>query len=113
MLALVWVGAAAGITLRQVWLDAPQWVVAIPYVVVGWCPVVVAPAVGAPPRLGRLRPDDRWRAAPTRPARCVYAAQAARPVAAGLRLPRGVPRVHARRGALFAYLIAFIALPAY
>ena len=33
----------AGIALRQVWLDAPQWVVAIPYVVVGWCPIVVAP----------------------------------------------------------------------
>ena len=32
-----------GITLRQVWLDAPQWVVALPYVVVGWCPIVVAP----------------------------------------------------------------------
>ena len=31
------------IALRQVWLDAPQWVVAIPYVVVGWCPIVVAP----------------------------------------------------------------------
>ena len=44
VLALVWGGAAAGITLRQVWLDAPQWVVAIPYVVVGWAPpVVVAP----------------------------------------------------------------------
>ena len=40
-----WPGSArvAGIALRQVWLDAPQWVVAIPYVVVGWCPIVVAP----------------------------------------------------------------------
>jgi hemolysin III len=43
VLVLVWAGAAAGITLRQVFLDAPQWVVAIPYVVVGWCPIVVAP----------------------------------------------------------------------
>ncbi len=43
VLTLAWAGAAAGITLRQVWLDAPQWVVAIPYVVVGWCPIVVAP----------------------------------------------------------------------
>jgi hemolysin III len=43
LLALVWAGATAGILLRQVWLDAPQWVVALPYVVVGWCPVVVAP----------------------------------------------------------------------
>jgi hemolysin III len=43
VLTLAWVGAAAGVTLRQLWLDAPQWVVAIPYVVVGWCPIVVAP----------------------------------------------------------------------
>ena len=40
---MVWGGAAVGIALRQVWLDAPQWVVAVPYVVVGWCPIVVAP----------------------------------------------------------------------
>ena len=40
-----WSGPAprAGIALRQVFLDAPQWVVAIPYVVVGWCPIIVAP----------------------------------------------------------------------
>ena len=43
LLALVWTGAVVGIVLRQVWLDAPQWVVAVPYVVVGWCPIVVAP----------------------------------------------------------------------
>ena len=43
VLTLAWVGAAAGITMRQLWLDAPQWVVAIPYVLVGWCPIVVAP----------------------------------------------------------------------
>ena len=43
VLAMVWGGAAVGVALRQVWLDAPQLVVAIPYVVVGWCPIVVAP----------------------------------------------------------------------
>jgi hemolysin III len=43
MLSLVWGGAAVGIVLRQVWLDAPQWAVAVPYVVVGWCSVAVAP----------------------------------------------------------------------
>jgi hemolysin III len=42
MLSLVWTGAAAGIVLRQVWLDAPQWAVAVPYVVVGWCSLIVA-----------------------------------------------------------------------
>jgi hemolysin III len=43
LLALVWTSAAAGIALRQIWLDAPQWVVAVPYVFVGWCPIVVLP----------------------------------------------------------------------
>jgi hemolysin III len=43
VLSLVWTGAIVGITLRQVWLDAPQWAVAVPYVVVGWCSLIVAP----------------------------------------------------------------------
>ena len=43
ILSLVWGGAAAGIALRQLWLDAPQWAVAVPYVVVGWCSLIVAP----------------------------------------------------------------------
>jgi len=45
ILCLVWAGAVVGVTIRQVWLDAPKWVVAVPYVVVGWCVVVVAPQV--------------------------------------------------------------------
>jgi hemolysin III len=43
LLLIVWIGAAVGITLRQVWLDAPKWVIALPYVVVGWAAVVVLP----------------------------------------------------------------------
>ena len=43
VLCFVWGGAAGGITLRQVWLDAPKWAVALPYVVVGWCAVAVTP----------------------------------------------------------------------
>jgi hemolysin III len=43
MLSMVWTGAVAGIVLRQVRLDAPQWAVAVPYVVVGWCSLTVAP----------------------------------------------------------------------
>jgi hemolysin III len=43
VLSLVWSGAVVGIVLRQVWLDAPQWAVAVPYVVVGWCSLIVAP----------------------------------------------------------------------
>jgi hemolysin III len=43
VLCIVWAGALVGITLRQVWLDAPKWVIALPYVVVGWAAVVVLP----------------------------------------------------------------------
>ncbi|MHB8439786.1 MAG: PAQR family membrane homeostasis protein TrhA [Acidimicrobiales bacterium] len=43
VLCLVWIGGAVGVTLRQVWLDAPKWAIALPYVVVGWCALAVAP----------------------------------------------------------------------
>jgi hemolysin III len=43
ILSLVWGGAVVGITVRQLWLDAPKWAVAIPYVVVGWCALAVLP----------------------------------------------------------------------
>jgi hemolysin III len=43
VLCLVWTGAAVGITLRQVWLDAPKWAIALPYVVVGSCALAVMP----------------------------------------------------------------------
>ena len=43
VLCIAWGGAVVGITLRQVWLDAPKWVIAAPYVVVGWAAVVVLP----------------------------------------------------------------------
>lgn len=43
VLAIVWGGAVVGITLRQLWLDAPKWLIALPYVVVGWAAVVVLP----------------------------------------------------------------------
>ena len=43
VLCLVWIGGAAGVTIRQLWLDAPKWAVAVPYVVVGWCALAVVP----------------------------------------------------------------------
>jgi len=43
VLLLVWVGGAAGVALRQLWLDAPKWAIALPYVVVGWCALAVVP----------------------------------------------------------------------
>jgi hemolysin III len=113
VLFMVWGGAAVGITLRQVWLDAPQWVVAIPYVVVGWLP----PVVGAPQIVRSLGWMGFWLM-----------------VAAGLAYTAGA-LVYARKrpdpwpgvfgfhevfhaftlvgAALFAYLVAFVALPRY
>lgn len=112
VLTFVWAGAVAGITMRQLWLDAPQWMVAIPYVVVGWCPIVVAPQLvhalgwtgfilvllgGLVDTAGAL----------------VYASKR----------PDPWPRVFGFHevfhsctligGALFAYVVAFIALPRY
>jgi len=43
LLSMVWGGAMVGIVVRQAWLDAPQWAVAVPYVVVGWSALIVAP----------------------------------------------------------------------
>lgn len=42
-LGIVWGGAVAGIAMRQLWLDAPKWAVALPYVVVGWVALAVLP----------------------------------------------------------------------
>ncbi len=43
VLCIAWGGAAAGIGMRQLWLDAPKWAVAVPYVVVGWAALAVLP----------------------------------------------------------------------
>jgi hemolysin III len=40
VLTLVWVGAGAGTAMRLWWHGAPYWVVAIPYLAVGWVGVV-------------------------------------------------------------------------
>ncbi len=45
VLALVWAGAIVGALVRELWLDAPKWVIALPYVVVGWAGIVVAPVI--------------------------------------------------------------------
>jgi len=43
VLCLVWVGGAIGITVRQVWLDAPKWAIAVPYIVAGWSALAIVP----------------------------------------------------------------------
>ena len=48
ILIAVWAGAAGGIVLQLVWVDAPKWVSAVVYVVLGWVAVVALPEmVGA------------------------------------------------------------------
>jgi hemolysin III len=113
VLVLVWAGAIAGIALRQVWLDAPQWAVAVPYVVVGWGPPVVA----APELLHALGGTGL---ALMLAAGGAYTAGA---LVYARKRPDPWPRVfgfhevfHACTlvgAALFAYVIAFIALPRY
>jgi hemolysin III len=43
VLCLVWFGGAIGITVRQVWLDAPKWAIAVPYIVAGWSALAIIP----------------------------------------------------------------------
>jgi hemolysin III len=112
MLTLVWSGALVGIVLRQVWLDAPQWAVAVPYVVVGWCSLTVSP---------QLVHSLGWAGfALMLSAGLAYTAGA---LAYAAKKPNPWPRVfgfhevfHACTvvgAGLFAYLVAFIALPRY
>ncbi len=47
VLVVVWLGGGVGVGVELFWLDAPKWVIALPYVVVGWV------AVGVLPQLAR------------------------------------------------------------
>jgi hemolysin III len=47
ILVVVWVGAVAGISVRQLLMDASKAITAIPYVVVGWCALLVIPQLVA------------------------------------------------------------------
>ncbi len=43
VLCLVWFGGAIGVAVRQMWLDAPKWAIAVPYVVAGWSALAIIP----------------------------------------------------------------------
>ena len=43
----MWAGAAAGIVLTLAWIDAPEWLVALLYVLLGWVGAVVLPSLVA------------------------------------------------------------------
>ena len=50
ILVVVWAGALGGIVLKLVWIDAPDWLAATIYVLLGW--VLVAAAPGLVSKLG-------------------------------------------------------------
>ena len=43
ILVAVWAGAGAGVIMKLVWIDAPKWVVALTYVLLGWVAVAAFP----------------------------------------------------------------------
>jgi len=43
ILIAVWGGAVAGVGFKLIWIDAPKWLVAITYVVLGWVAVAAFP----------------------------------------------------------------------
>jgi hemolysin III len=43
ILVVVWAGAAGGIVLKLLWIDAPKWLVAVIYVALGWVAVAAFP----------------------------------------------------------------------
>jgi len=47
VLSIIWGGAAAGIILKLVWIDAPGWLVAVVYLVLGWAGLFALPWVTA------------------------------------------------------------------
>lgn len=47
ILAVIWGGALLGILLKLVWIDAPKWLGALAYVLLGWVSVIVMPEMMA------------------------------------------------------------------
>ena len=45
ILVAVWTGAAAGAVLKLLWIDAPKWLAALTYVLLGWVAVAAFPGL--------------------------------------------------------------------
>jgi hemolysin III len=45
--AAVWAGAIGGIVLKMFWIDAPKWLAALIYVLLGWVSVATFPALAS------------------------------------------------------------------
>ena len=52
ILIAVWAGAAVGIVVELVWVEAPKWVATLVYVVVGWIGALAFPAIAIDAGLG-------------------------------------------------------------
>ena len=96
-LVTVWAGAAFGIFLNLVWIDAPRWLSAVAYLGVGWVGLILIPQLF--PALGVAA------AVLVIVGGALYSVGAAdvrerlaQPVPSDLRLPRDLPRSRDRRG---------------
>src|SRR3954447_4389988 len=52
ILIAVWAGAAVGIVVELIWVDAPKWVTALVYVGVGWIGAIAFPAIAVDAGIG-------------------------------------------------------------
>jgi hemolysin III len=52
ILIAVWVGAAVGIVLELIWVEAPKWVASLVYVGVGWIGALAFPAIAITAGIG-------------------------------------------------------------
>ena len=97
ILIVLWAGALGGVIFKLAWIDAPKWLFAAVYVVLG----LVSAAV-----FGELPAAIGWLGvAGLATGGLLYVVGAVdlrerptEPVAAGVRLPRGLPRARDRRG---------------
>ncbi len=91
LLGVVWPLAAVGIVVQLFWLQAPRWLVAGLYVVIGWTAIAFVPVLWT--QLGVLTFALILAGGAVYSVRCArLRRQASRSEPGGLRVPRGVPR---------------------
>src|SRR5204862_4044753 len=52
ILIAVWAGAAVGMVVELIWVEAPKWVTALVYVGVGWIGAIAFPAIAIDAGIG-------------------------------------------------------------
>ena len=75
LLIAVWAGAAAGIVVELIWIDAPKWVSVVVYLAVGWIGALAFPAIVAEAGIGAGVADRRSAASLYTAGAVVYARQ--------------------------------------